>query len=166
MKKTLTLKDFSILLITMLANNSKIIDLINQDNKVAVLPVDFKQRIENILCAENGWKEKFSVLIDTEDYFDDHFAWEKKLGLEIKKTLEQMDKKYEYDFEIDSIKIPFTQKEIDLILSQYKDDNVKRVMEHFSNLINDYIYTREFQEQFNDYNSRSVQYMKKLINNR
>ena len=63
---------------------------------------------------------------------------------------------------VDSIKIPFTQKEINLIFSYYKDDNVKNIMNHFTSLMCDFIYTRQFQEQFHDYNSRSVQYMKKL----
>lgn len=162
MEKTLSLKRFSILLIVTLADNSKVIDLINRDNRVAVIPVDFKKRIENILCAENGWKDRFSVLIDTDEYFDDHFAWEQQLALQIKNVLQQMNKKFEYDFVRDSINISFSQKEIDEILSHFKDDNVKNIMNHFASLISDYIYTREFQEQFHDYSSRSVQYMKKL----
>ena len=163
MKKTLDLRDFTILLIVKLADNSKIIDLRDSDNKVAVLPANYKQRIENILCAGNGWKEKFSVLIDIEEYFDDHFIWEHQLALEIKSVLQQMGKNFEYDFVHDSINIPFTQKEIDLVLSKYKDEDVKNIMDHFAALIGDYIYTREFQEQFHDYSSRSVQYMKKLV---
>jgi hypothetical protein len=162
MEKALSLNRFAILLIVTLANNSKVIDLINRDNRVAVIPVDFKQRIENILCAENGWKDRFSVLIDTDKYFDDHFAWEQQLALQIKNVLQQMNKKFEYDFVRDSINISFSQKEIDEILSHFKDDNVKNIMNHFASLISDYIYTREFQEQFHDYSSRSVQYMKKL----
>lgn len=163
MKKTLDLRDFAILLIVTLADNSKIINLMDSDNKVAVLPVDYKQRIENILCAENGWREKFSVLIDTKEYFNDHFIWEHQLALEVKNILQQMGKNFEYNFVCDSINIPFTQKEIDLILSKYKDENIKSLMNHFVNLISDHIYTREFQEQFHDYSSRSVQYMKKLV---
>ena len=162
MKKALSIKDFTILLITTMANDSKRIDLINQNNKVAVLPVDYKQRIENILCAENGWKEKFSVLINTEEYFEDHFEWEQQLSQQIKKCLKQMNKNFEYDFERDSINISFTQKEIDSVLSKYKDENIKSIMKHFVALISDYIYSREYQEQFHDYSSRSVQYMKKV----
>ena len=162
MEKALSLNGFAILLIVTLANNSKVIDLINKDNKVAVIPVDYKQRIENIMCAENGWKDRFSVLIDIDEYFDDHFAWEQQLALQIKNVLQQMNKNFEYDFLRDSINISFSQGEIDLILSHYKNDNVKNIMNHFASLISDYIYTREFQEQFHDYNSRSIQYMKKL----
>ena len=36
MGKTLTLSDFTILMIATLADNSKVIDLINRDNRVAV----------------------------------------------------------------------------------------------------------------------------------
>ena len=149
-KETLDLRNFAILLITTLVNNSEINDLTNKDNKIAFLPVDYKQRIENILCTENAWKEKFSSLINLQE-----------LALQIKNILQQMGKNFEYDFLKESINISFTQKEIDLILSNYKDDNIKNTMNHFVSLISDYIYTREYQERFNDYNSRSIQYMKK-----
>ncbi len=164
MEKALSLNGFTILLIATLANNSKVIDLINKDNKVAVIPVDYKQRIENIMCAENGWKDRFSVLIDIDEYFDDHFAWEQQLALQIKNVLQQMNKTFEYDFVSDSIYVSFSQREIDLILSHYKHDNIKIIMNHFASLISDNIYSREFQEQFYNYNSRSIQYMKKLQN--
>ena len=162
MKKTLSLNNFVILLIATLADNSKVIDLINRDNKVAVIPVDYKQRIENILCAENGWKYRFSILIDTDEYFDDHFAWELQLASQIQNVLQQMNKNFEYDFARDSINISFSQREIDLILSNYKDENIKNIMNHFASLLSDWIYSRRFQEEFQDYSSRSVQYMKKL----
>lgn len=163
MKKVLSLNDFTILMIATLANNSKIIDWENRDKKIAVIPVDYKQRIENILCAGNGFKERFSILIDINEYFQDHFAWEQQLAMQIKTFLQQMGKKFEYDFVMDSINISFTRKEISLMLSHYKDDNVKDIMCHFTSLIDDNIYTREFQEQFIDYNARSVQYMKKFL---
>lgn len=161
MQKALDLRNFAILLITTLANNSEVNNPTNKDNKIAFLPVDYKQRIENILCAENAWKEKFSSLIDIQEYFDDHFMWEHQLALQIKNILQQMDKNFEYDFLKESINISFTQKEIDLILSKYKDESIKNTMNYFVSLISDYIYTREYQERFNDYNSRSVQYIKK-----
>ena len=162
MGKTLSLRDFTILLIATLADNPRQIDLINRDNKIAMIPVDYKQKIENIMCAGNGWTEKFSVLINTDEYFNDHFAWEQQLGLEIKNVLLQMGKTFEYDFVMDSINISFSQREIDYILSHYNNENIKDIMKHFATLINDYIYTREYQEEFYDYNSNSVQYMKKF----
>ena len=163
MKKTLSLNEFTILMIATLADNSKIIDWENRDKRIAVLPVDYKQRIENILCAENGFKEKFSILIDIDEYFQDHFAWEEKLAIQIKNFLQRMGKDFEYDFVMDSIRISFTQKEIGLILSNYRNNNIKKIMRHFTSVMGDNIYTREFQEHFYDYNSRSVLYMKRLI---
>ena len=162
MGKTLTLSDFTILMIATLADNSKVIDLINRDNRVAVIPVDYKQRIENILCAENGWKEEFSILINIDEYFEDHFAWEQQLAMQIKNVIERLGKNFEYDFLRDSINISFSQKEVDFILSNYRDEKVKNIMDHFTSLLSDLIYSRRFQEKFQDYSSRSVQYMKKL----
>ncbi len=160
MKKPLSLKDFTILMIASLANNSKS-SAINPNKKIAVIPVDYKQRIENILCAENNWKEIFSEIIDINEYFQDHFAWEEELGRQIEYVLQKMGKEYEYDFVHDSINISFSQNEIDFILSNYKDDNAKALMKQFSSLIGAYIYTREFQEQYHDYSACSIQYMKK-----
>ena len=165
MKDTLSLNDFTILMIATLADNSKFIDFANRDKRIAVIPVDYKQRIENILCAENGWKEEFSILINTDEYFEDHFAWEQQLATQIKAVIERLGKNFEYDFLGDSINISFIQKEIDFILSNYKDENMKNIMNHFTSLLSDFIYSRTFQEEFHDYSSRSVQYMKKLRRN-
>ncbi|MBR2708049.1 MAG: hypothetical protein IKE90_01285 [Bacilli bacterium] len=165
MKDTLSLNDFTILMIATLADNSKFIDFANRDKRIAVIPVDYKQRIENILCAENGWKEEFSILINIDEYFEDHFAWEQQLATQIKAVIERLGKNFEYDFLEDSINISFIQKEIDFILSNYKDENMKNIMNHFTSLLSDFIYSRTFQEEFHDYSSRSVQYMKKLRRN-
>lgn len=165
MKDPLTLNDFTILMIATLADNSKFIDSANGDKKIAVIPVDYKQRIENILCAENGWREEFSILINIDKYFEDHFAWEQQLAMQIKAVIEQLGKNFEYDFLGDSINISFTQKEIDFILSNYKDENMKNIMNHFTSLLSDFIYSRTFQEEFYDYSSRSVRYMKNLRRN-
>ena len=165
MKDTLSLNDFTILMIATLADNSKFIDFANRDKRIAVIPVDYKQRIENILCAENGWKEEFSILINIDEYFEDHFAWEQQLATQIKAVIERLGKNFEYDFLGDSINISFIQKEIDFILSNYKDENMKNIMNHFTSLLSDFIYSRTFQEEFHDYSSISVQYMKKLRRN-
>lgn len=162
-KKTLSIDDFTFLFMATLADNPKIFDMRNRDNKIACLPVNYKQIIENILCAENGWKEIFSVLIDPNEYFDDHFEWEKKLARSIKKFLCDMNKSYEYDIEYDRILIPFTQQEIDLIMSRYSDEKLKDIMNHFTSLVNDYIYTREFQERFYDYSASSVRKMHDMM---
>ena len=165
MEKALDLNDFTILMLATLADNSRVINFINRDNKVAVIPVDYKQRIENILCAENGWKEEFSILINIDEYFEDHFAWEQQFAMQIKNVIERLGKNFEYDFLGDSINLSFTQKEVDFILSNYRDEKLKNIMKHFTSLLSDLIYSREFQEEFHDYSSKSVQYMKKLKGN-
>ena len=160
MGKTLSLNSFAMLLLATLADNSETI--VNHDNKVAIIPTNYKQIIENILCAENGWRDKFSVLIDTTEYFNDHFEWERQLAKQIQAILNKMGKTFKYDFERDNIHIYFSQTEIDIILSQYNDKNIKNTMKHFVSLLNDCIYTREYQEQVHDYSSRSFQYMNRL----
>ena len=67
MGEVLSLNDFTILMLATMANNNE---------GIASIPADYKQRIENILCSDNGWKEKFSILINLDDYFEDHFSWE------------------------------------------------------------------------------------------
>lgn len=166
MGKTLSINKFATLLIASLADNSRVIDYNNLDNKVAVIPADYKQRIENIICAGNGWQNEFSPLININEYFEDHFAWEQQLATQIKIILKKMGKKMKYDIENDSIKISFSQKEVDSLLSNYKDNKVIQIMDHFVSLMGDVIYTREFQEEFHDYNAKSIQYMKKMKKNK
>jgi len=158
-KKVLNLKDFVYLLLGTLAKNSQIIDLEDTNKRVVALPVRYKQIIENILCADNGWKERFSCLIDIEEYFDNHFAWEMKLSIELKQALIDLNKSYEYDFEYDKLRISFTKEEVDAIMSKYQDEEINDKMDHFTNLLVDYIYTQEFQERFNDYYASTVEKM-------
>ena len=152
MGEVLSLNDFTILMLATMANNNE---------GIASIPADYKQRIENILCSDNGWKEKFSILINLDDYFEDHFSWEKQLGIEIKSFVELLRKNPKYDFLKDSINISFTTEEINNILLKIKDD-FNSAMNFFVALLTDYIYSREYQENFNDYSSKSVQYMKKI----
>ena len=161
-KKTLSIEEFVELLLATLANNPKIISLEDKENKIAALPTNYKQIIENILCAENRWNEMFSILIDTEDYFDDHFTWEYELAITFKEILKKLNKKVEYDFLRDNLLISFNKNEINIIMEKYQDEYLKNTMEHFANLLTDFIYTRRFQEQFYDYSALAVQKMKKL----
>jgi len=163
-KKTLSINEFVYLLLATLAQNSRIFDMKDRSKKIISLPIQYKQIIENILCADNGWKEKFSVLIDTEEYFENHFAWEQKLALTLKQTLIDLNKTFEYDFEYDKLLISFTQEEINMILSQYPNEGLKNIMEHFANLLVDYIYTREFQEKHYDYYASTVSKMHNMKN--
>ena len=158
----LNIKEFVYLLLATLAQDSKIIDLNDKNIKTISLPIQYKQIIQNILCADNGWKEEFSILIDIEEYFENHFVWEQKLALTLKKVLVDLNKTFEYDFEYDRLLIKFTCDEIDSILMQYNDDELKSVMEHFVNLLTDYIFTREFQEEHHDYYAYTVDKMHEM----
>lgn len=161
-KKTLVIEDFVTLLLATLASNPKIIDLKDKDKRIVLLPSDYKQRIENILCAENRWKEMFSILIDTEEYFYNHFAWESELALAFGKVLKELKKEIKYDFLRDSLLISFNQDEIDILMEKYQDEHLKNTMDHFVCLLTNYIYTREYQEHIHDYSALAVQKMRKL----
>lgn len=157
--KTLDINDFVSLLLGTLAKNSKIIDAENQNNVIVSVPVLYKQIIQNILCAENSWKEEFSLLIDTEEYFNDHFGWEENLVLAIKHFLNDSNKTFTYDLVFDSLLISFSQDEVSMILEKYPDEELKNIMDHFVNLLTDYIYTRDYQEKYFDYYAFSVKKM-------
>lgn len=152
MKKTLSIDDFTNLLIATLAYNTQIIDLNDCNKKIASLPLDYKQRIEKIMYTENEWNEEFSILINTDDYFKNHFNWEQQLAMQLKKITS---KKYEIDFLRDCINITLDQEEVNAILSKYSDNNLTRTMLHFTTLLTDYIYSREFQEISNNYNIKN-----------
>lgn len=155
-KKVLSISDFVYLLLATLAQDSGIIDLKDKSKKIVTLPIQYKQIIECILCAENGWKEEFSVLIDIKEYFDDHFMWEQKLGITLKQVLVDLNKNIEYDSRYDKLLICFTDEEIKMIFKKYPDEELKYVMNHFASLLVDYIYTRKFQEEYCDYYALTV----------
>lgn len=160
-ENVLSLEDFTILMFGMLAKNSKLNDLDNSDNLIACLPFNFKQNIENILCANNGWKDIFSILIDVSEYFDDHFMWEMNLSYMIKKVLNDLNKNIECDLVTDMFYVCFNADEVSSILDKY-EENIINKMDHFTNLLTDYIYTRQFQEMFWDYSASAVKKMQDL----
>ena len=162
MKEILKIEDFAYLLLATLGTKPRIIDLNDRNSRIVSIPCNYKQRIQNILCAENRWKEMFSGLIDVEEYFDNHFAWEIKLANTLKKVIEEMNKELVYDFERDSLRITFTEEEIEDILNRYENEELKNRMDHFTNLLTDYIYSREFQEHHYDYYAHSVKKMHDL----
>ena len=84
----------------------------------------------------------------TDEYFEDHFAWEQQLAMQIKNVIERLGKNFEYDFLRDSINISFAQKEVDFILSNYRDEKVKNIMDHFTSLLSDWICLHEFKCTF------------------
>lgn len=158
-EKVLTIDEFAQLLLVTLASNPIVMDIKDKNKKIVSLPIQYKQIIENILCAENGWRERFSVLIDIEEYFENHFVWERKLALSIKQFLSYLNKPFEYDFENDRLLINFTQNEIEEIMLKYPDEELRNIMYHFANLLINYIYTRDYQEKFHDYYASSVKKM-------
>jgi len=145
MAKTLTLKQFSWLLLAKLAENPSIIDLSNRGRKICSLPSNYKQIIQDILTTNKTWREWFSCLIDTKSYFDNPYAWEAKLAETLKNSLKNLNKSYTYNFENDSIDIDFTQEQIDYILSNF-DKNVLEQMDHFASLITSYGSERKKEE--------------------
>lgn len=162
MKEILKIDDFVYLLLATLGTKPKIIDLNDRNKKIVSLPCNYKERIQNILCAENRWKEMFSGLINIEEYFDNHFAWEINLSNTLKNVLVEMNKNVEYNFESDSLIIIFTEEEVESILNRYESEELKNSMDHFTNLLTNYIYSREFQEHHYDYYAHSVKKMHNL----
>lgn len=152
MKKNLDLTDFTYLLLATLAKKNIRYDGIryNKNIKTAVLPLYYKEVIERILCNPNRWKYMFSVLIDMDDYFNDHFIWELKFSRELDKVVGELNKKMILDLECDQILIKFSNEEIEEILAKYSDidEEVKKRLDHFTNLLNDVIFERQFVEEF------------------
>lgn len=160
----ISFEDFALLMLATLAKNSKN-TYCGGDIFIVSLPMQYKQIIQNILCADNGWKEEFSVLIDVNTYFDDHFAWERHLLIEISKVLSKLGKKVEFDLTDDKLLISLKKDEVDQILDRYQNNDVKDKMEHFTNLLVDYIYTRDYQEKFHDYYAVTVKKMQDMNKN-
>jgi hypothetical protein len=115
----------------------------------------------NILCQQNGWKEKFSGIIDVDEYFDDHFAWEDKLQTALVKALKNLGKKFSIRFGAEYFIVTFTPKEIEEIYRGFNQETLSN-MRHFTNLVDDATYGRRHREEINDYTARSVAYMHKL----
>ena len=161
-KKCMEIKDFTYFLLAKLANKSQIINLRDKNIKTIMIPTNYKQVIENIMCAGNGWDERFSILIDKEEYFDNHFVWETKFAVTLQEVLQEMQKPYKYDFIGDRLLIQIKQEQVDEILSKYPGRKLNDVMDHFANLFVDYIFTREYQENYHDLTAAAIQRMKAI----
>lgn len=109
------------------------------------------------MYEENGWGIKFGQLIDIKQYYDNQIEWENEFAIAISKVLEKLNKQTNYDFMCDNIEIKFTNAEISSIKSQY-DEDVLELIDHFSNLLSNYIYSRKF-----DIDERDI---KRFINRR
>ena len=154
----LSIHDFTRLFLAKMADNSIAINFNKPEDKYAEIPFNYRERIENILCTDNGWKEEFSALIDTNEYFEDHFYWERIFADELLKIAKEFKKDFKFDIVSEYISVVFSTKEIKRILSIY-DSRIVELMDHFVNLVIDVIYSREFQEQFTDYTARSREKM-------
>lgn len=160
-QNALSLKQFTYLMLASLAENSTIIDLKRPNIKICALPSNYKQCIENILCAPNKWKEMFSKLIDVETYFKDHFAWERELSKNMQQTLIELKKEIKYDLRSDNLLIEFTNFEVAGILNQFK--RIRQCeMKHFSNLITSGMYQRWHQHEIFDHSAKAIAKMKEI----
>lgn len=135
------MRNFVKLLLADLASKSKIYK--TNGNKYAHLSTDYKKIIEDIMYEENGWGIRFATLINIHTYYEFQSEWEQKLGRTLKKVLTELNKKMEFDYENDKIIIEFTKEEIDIIKSQY-DVETLEVMDHFSNLMDNIIFKRNY----------------------
>ncbi|MBQ9279903.1 MAG: hypothetical protein IJ215_02490 [Clostridia bacterium] len=157
----LSIHAFAKLMLAQLAKNTKKISGKKPKRYVANIPFNYRERIENILCTDNGWKEKFSVLIDIDEYFDDHFWWEEKLAQEILNVVRNLGKEINFDIISEYMSISLNPEEIENILKQY-DKDITKIMEHFVAIMIDRIYTRRHKEEFVDHSARSVAKMHEL----
>ena len=145
------IKDFTYLLLAILADKSRMINLNDRSIRTISLPGSYKESIEKIMYQGNGWDEEFSILIDVDEYFDNNYKWEEKFARCLKETLEELNKTIEYDLVYDMIHIDFKQEEIDEILSKYQDEAINDAMDHFANLVKDYVFTRRYQAMRKDF---------------
>ena len=127
---------FNIIFILVIQDSQKL-----NINYFLYILIDYKNRIVDVLCENDGWRQKFYPLIDTLEYFKDHFKREDKLTTSLKNYTSRA----ELDFESDSIKFKFSFNEIDSIEKQYDYSQVE-LMNHFADLLVSYIFDREYKE--------------------
>lgn len=137
------MEKFVMLLLADLASKSPITCFDNPNKKIACLKTDYKRIIEKIMYEENGWGIKFAQLIDIKQYYNNQLEWENEFSLNISKILEKLNKQITYNFLFDNIEIIFTEREINNIKSLYDEDFLK-IMDHFSNLLSSYIFSRKY----------------------
>lgn len=144
------IKDFTYLLLAVLANNSETKIHAKNIREISI-PGSYKEVIEKIMSQNNGWAEKFSVLIDVEEYFENNYKWEDKFSRCLRDVLKEMGKTIKYDVVYDCIDIVFTQEEVNSILEKYTDKKINEEMEHFSSLLVDYSFTRRYKAMLKEF---------------
>lgn len=151
------MKNFVLLLLTDLARKSKIHYFNNQELMTACLPLNYCEIIEKIMYEENGWGIKFAELIDIYSYYECQSDWEQKLGKIITKVIKNESLSSNLILEHNYIEIHFTKAQIEEIRNRFDEDTLI-LMDHFSNLLNDSIFTRRWQVT----NKESDRYMNRL----
>ena len=159
----LSMQVFAKLLLVMMAKESNEVHPFWTKTVTVRIPFNYRDRIENILCAGNGWKEKFSILIDTDDYFKDHFWWEERLAKEILNVVEEFGTTLKMDLVKDQILIDFDLDKVNEVLSTFKDEKVRDIIKHFASLVTCILYSREHQEEFVDYTAKSRKLMHEAL---
>ena len=170
MKESLPLKDFIYLLLAMSAKyDDRRYNMNSGKTKTAVLPLNYKEVIEDILCEPNGWKYRFSRLINIDEYFENHFRWERNFSRELKAVASELNKKITYDLEYDHLLIDFTDEEVEAIFAKYSDidEETKHRIRHFAILLNDLIFRRQYKEESHpeiNYVARNAEEIEKYNN--
>ena len=129
--------------------------------RVTRIPFNYRQRIENVMCANDSWKKDFSTIINTKEYFEDHFFWEELLAQEIIQVIDELKLKIYFDFVNENMYLFLSEPVIDQITSNFSR-RCNSAMEYFVSLITDMIYSRQFQEKFVDYTARTRKKIRKL----
>lgn len=158
----MNIDDFVLLLLARLSKSPKMIDLNGKNNVIVSIPSNYKDIIENILTSNEKWRSEFSVLIDMNEYFNDHYEWEKKLAVSLEKILTVLEKKLDYNLKTEMLEISFSKSEMDAILSEMNDEHLSSVMDHFVFLLHDFSYSRDYR-RFKEKNDAVVLCLKKLF---
>lgn len=135
------MKNFVLLLLADLARKTKVYDFQNPNLKVASLPFEYRDIIEKIMYEENDWSNEFASIIPIYSYYEYQREWEIKLGKTIQKVLKEKNLKHDYDLEYNCLNVYVTDEVINKIRSEC-DDMLLEVMDHFSNLMISYPFSR------------------------
>ena len=102
----------------------------NSSIRIAELPLNYKEQIEEAMFSDSDKIKDFLQLIDSYQYYEHQSKWEMSLADSFKRYLQSHNKSAEYNFHFDYIEIKYTTEEVERILSEY-DEKVKEIMESF-----------------------------------
>lgn len=158
----MSIDNFTLYFLTGFARNSKVIDLVQRENIWVSIPSNYKDIIESILNENESWREEFSVFIDMEQYFTDHFKWEEDFVVSLEKTLNILGKRISYNLQTDNLEFCFSKEELALLSSETNNKELSQIMDHFVTLIQNSEYTRDYRKSINRLN-KSISKQKKLF---